>query len=111
METHIGWDSKLKVGSIELSNRVVMSALTRERCPVNGVPTDLVAEYYAQRASAGLIFTETTAWSQRGRSSAGSANLYTLEQAEGWKKVIDAIHQKKGLIFVQINHAGRSTNS
>jgi len=57
MESHVGWDSKLKVGSIELSNRVVMSALTRERCPVNGVPTDLVAEYYAQRASAGLIFT------------------------------------------------------
>lgn len=81
MEGSIGWDSKIRVGSLELANRVVMSALTRERCPINGVPTELVADYYGQRASAGLIFTETTAWSQRGRSSAGSANLYTLEQA------------------------------
>jgi len=72
-----------------------MSALTRERCPENGVPTDMVAEYYAQRASAAMIFTETTAWSQRGRSSTGSANLYTEEQAEGWLKVTDAVHKKK----------------
>jgi len=104
------WENQISIGELTLKNRIIMSALTRERCPENGVPTDMVAEYYAQRASAAMIFTETTAWSQRGRSSTGSANLYTEEQAEGWLKVTDAVHKKEGKIFVQINHAGRATN-
>lgn len=75
------------------------------------MPTELVAEYYAQRASAAMIFTETTAWSERGRTSFGSPNLYNEEQANGWKKVIDLVHQKGGKLFLQISHAGRCTNS
>lgn len=57
-----------------------------------------------------MIFTETTAWCPRGRSSTGSANLYTQAQADGWKKVIDGIHSRGGRVYVQINHAGRATN-
>jgi N-ethylmaleimide reductase len=71
----------------------------------------MVAEYYAQRAGAAIIFTETVAWCQRGRSSTGSGNLFTEEQAEGWKKVTDKVHENNGRIFVQINHAGRATNT
>jgi len=70
----------------------------------------MVAEYYQQRSSAAMIFTETTAWCERGKSSIGSPGLYTKEQAEGWKLVTDAVHKNGCLIFVQINHAGRATN-
>lgn len=109
MET-VNWSDTVLLGKMELKNRIVMPALTRERCPVNGVPNEMVAEYYGQRAGAGLIFTETSAWCQRGKSSIGAGNLYTEEQAAGWKTVTDRVHEKGGKIMVQINHAGRATN-
>lgn len=108
---YISWGDKLKIGSLELANRVIMPSLTRQRCTLDGVPTELVAEYYAQRASAGLIITETTAWCQRGKTSAGSPCLFNEQHAKGWKMVTDAVHKKGGKIFVQINHAGRATNT
>ena len=105
------WSDRIKVGELELPNRIVMAALTRERCTPAGVPTPMVAEYYAQRASAGLIFTETTAWCQRGRTSKGSPGLYSEEQAQGWRAVTEAVHHLGGRIFVQLAHAGRATNT
>jgi N-ethylmaleimide reductase len=87
-----------------------MCALTRVRCEYDGIPTDLVAEYYGQRAGAGLILTESAAISQRGLGFPGQGNIYNKEQAQGWKKVIDAVHQKRAKIFVQIFHAGRVTH-
>jgi N-ethylmaleimide reductase len=110
MHQEVNWNDPIKVGGIVLSSRIVMSALTRERCTAEGVPTPMVAEYYGQRASAGLIFTETTAWCQRGRTSQGSPGLYSEEQAQGWRLVTDAVHQRAGKIFVQLAHAGRATN-
>jgi N-ethylmaleimide reductase len=111
MQQELNWNDHIKLGDLELSSRIVMSALTRERSTLAGVPTPLVAEYYSQRASAGLIFTETTAWCQRGRTSQGAPSLYNEEQAQGWRSVTDAVHQKGGKIFVQLSHSGRATNN
>lgn len=86
------WSDTVNLGDIELKNRVVLSALTRVRCDSDGVPTDLLAEYYSQRAGAGLMFTESASISQRGIGFPGQGNLYTKEQAEGWKKVLKRVH-------------------
>ena len=59
---------------------------------------------------AGIMLTEASAWSSKGRAFPGAANIYTKEQAQGWKKVVDAVHQKGGKIFLQIFHAGRATH-
>ena len=87
-----------------------MAAMTRLRCdPKDGVPTPLVAEYYAQRAGSGLIITECSAWSQRGVGFPGAAHMFTQLQANGWKRVVDLVHKNEGLIFLQLIHAGRVT--
>jgi N-ethylmaleimide reductase len=70
----------------------------------------MVADYYAQRAGTGLMLTEATAWSSRGNGFNGAACLYTKEQLEGWKLVVDAVHAKGGVIFLQIFHSGRVTH-
>jgi N-ethylmaleimide reductase len=88
-----------------------MTSLTRIRCdPKDGVPTELVKEYYTQRAGAGMILTEASAWTQRGHGFPGAGNLYTQEQAEGWRKVVDAVHAKGSRIYVQLIHCGRTTS-
>ena len=102
------WGDKIQMGDLTLNNRVIMAALTRERCDPNlCVPTDLLVEYYSQRAAAGFILTEATAWSLKGRGFVGAACLYNKEQMEGWKKVNEAVHAKGGKIFVQLIHCGR----
>lgn len=89
-----------------------MAAMTRMRCdPKDGVPTDLVKEYYTQRTGAAFILTEAVSWSQRGHGFPGAGNLYNSEQAQGWKKVVEAVHAKGGKIFVQLCHCGRATNT
>ncbi len=94
------------LGDIKLANRVVMAPMTRSRSPGN-VPGTLVAEYYAQRASAGLIVTEGTSPSANGVGYAWIPGLYSPAQVEGWRAVAQAVHAKGGRIVGQIMHTGR----
>ncbi|GHH55312.1 alkene reductase [Streptomyces candidus] len=90
-----------------LANRVVMAPMTRSRAGGGGVPTELVAEYYAQRASAGLIITEGIQPSVVGQGYPTTPGLHSEEQLAGWRKVTDAVHAAGGVIFAQLMHAGR----
>jgi N-ethylmaleimide reductase len=96
----------LKAGDLHLPNRIVMAPLTRNRAP-NAVPTPLMAEYYAQRASAGLLITEATAITAQGQGYADVPGLYGTDQLDGWRRVTDAVHAKRGRIVVQLWHVGR----
>jgi N-ethylmaleimide reductase len=96
----------VQAGSLQLPNRVVMAPLTRNRAP-DAVPTPLMAQYYAQRASAGLLITEATAVSHQGQGYADVPGLYGTEQLDGWKHVTDAVHAKGGRIVTQLWHVGR----
>lgn len=96
----------VKVGNMELKNRIVMSPMTRCRA-IGNVPNDLMAEYYKQRAGAGLIVTEGTSPSPNGLGYARIPGIFSKEQVEGWKKVTGAVHSAGGKIFVQIMHTGR----
>ncbi len=102
----------LKMGEVKLANRVVMAPLTRCRtAEPDNVPTDLNAEYYAQRSSAGLIISEATQIARSGQGYAGSAGLYTDAQEAGWKKVVDAVHAKGGKMAAQLWHVGRMSHT
>ena len=98
------------VGDIALSNRVVMAPLTRNRAP-GAVPTPLMATYYRQRSSAGLLITEATAISQQGQGYADVPGLYADEQIQAWKKVTQAVHDAGGKIVVQLWHVGRVSHT
>ncbi|MFI7167289.1 alkene reductase [Rhodococcus erythropolis] len=102
--------SALRLGDIELANRVVMAPLTRVRSGPTGVPTDLMVEYYRQRASAGLIITEGTYPDHGSQGWVGAPGIATDRQAEGWRRVTDAVHAEGGRIVMQIMHAGRATH-
>ena len=95
-----------QAGDLALANRVVMAPLTRNRAP-GAIPTALMAEYYSQRASAGLLITEATAVSPQGQGYADVPGLYGTELLDGWKQVTDAVHAKNGRIVVQLWHVGR----
>ena len=95
---------------IILRNRVVMAPMTRSRA-LGNVANDLMAEYYAQRASAGLIITEGVAPSPNGLGYARIPGIYSGEQTESWKKVSAAVHEKGGKIFMQLMHTGRVSHS
>lgn len=98
----------LSVGDLKLANRVVMAPLTRMRATVPGdVPNELMAEYYAQRAGAGLIVSEGTQISPIGKGYMDTPGIYSDEQVAGWKRVTDAVHAEGGLIAAQIWHVGR----
>ncbi len=96
----------VQVGTLRLPNRIVMAPLTRNRAP-GAIPTPLMAEYYSQRASAGLLITEATAISHQGQGYADVPGLYGTEQLDGWKKVTDAVHAAGGRIVTQLWHVGR----
>ena len=96
-----------KLGDITLANRIVMAPLTRNRAAEGLVPSPLAAEYYGQRASAGLIITEATQVSDTAQGYQDTPGLFTQAQVDGWKKVTDAVHSKGGRIFVQLWHVGR----
>ncbi|MGH8854396.1 MAG: alkene reductase [Telluria sp.] len=98
----------IKVGALELPNRIIMAPLTRSRA-VGGarVPNAMMAEYYVQRASAGLILSEATAVTPMGVGYADTPGIWSDEQVEGWKIVTDAVHQAGGRIFLQLWHVGR----
>src|SRR5713101_3965761 len=96
-----------RMGDLDLPNRIVMAPLTRMRAqPHDHVPTTLQAEYYAQRASAGLIITEATAISPEGFGWADTPGLWTQEQVGGWRRVTDAVHATGGRIIAQLWHTG-----
>lgn len=99
--------SSFKLGKLELSNRIVMAPLTRSRAdnPENA-PTELHAEYYSQRASAGLIITEATQVSKQGVGYINTPGIHSAAQIEGWKKVTKAVHEAGGKIFLQLWHVG-----
>jgi len=97
-----------KLASLALNNRIVMAPMTRARTMQPGnIPNDLMAQYYAQRASAGLIITEATQISDDSQGYSFTPGVYTAEQIEGWKKVTSAVHEAGGKIFNQIWHVGR----
>ncbi|WP_045372156.1 alkene reductase [Vibrio campbellii] len=101
----------VQLGSLTLQNRIVMPPMTRSRASQPGnVANDMMAEYYAQRASAGLIVAEGTQISPMGQGYAWTPGIYSQEQIAGWKKVTDAVHAKGGAIFAQLWHVGRVTH-
>jgi N-ethylmaleimide reductase len=93
--------------SLQLKNRVVMAPLTRSRAVERNTPNELMAQYYAQRAGAGLIITEGTSPSPNGLGYARIPGLFNAEQVAGWRRVTDAVHAQGAKIFVQLMHAGR----
>jgi 2,4-dienoyl-CoA reductase-like NADH-dependent reductase (Old Yellow Enzyme family) len=97
----------LRLGALDLPNRILMAPLTRSRAGATRVPNALMAEYYAQRASAGLIFTEATVVSPMGVGYADTPGIWSPEQVEGWKLTTRAVHEAGGRIFLQLWHVGR----
>lgn len=100
----------LQVGQMTLANRVVMAPLTRNRAP-GAIPNALMATYYAQRASAGLIITEATPISPQGQGYADVPGMYSTEQLDGWKQITHAVHEAGGKIVVQLWHVGRVSHT
>ena len=95
-----------QLGNITLKNRIVMAPMTRSRA-INNIPNELMAEYYGQRAGAGLIVTEGISPSPNGLGYARIPGLFSDEQVKGWKLVTEAVHEKGGKIFAQLMHTGR----
>lgn len=100
--------SPLALGPLTLPNRILMAPLTRCRAGVEHLPNDLMAEYYAQRASAGLIIAEATMVMEGNSSFWMEPGIYSDAQVAGWRKTTDAVHAKGGLIFLQLWHGGRA---
>lgn len=103
--------SSVKLGSYELRNRVVMAPLTRARAGTERMPNPLMAEYYAQRASVGLMITEATVISKQANGWLNSPGIYSDEQAQAWMQVVDAVHAKETPFFLQLWHMGRASHS
>ncbi len=100
------WDP-VKLGNITLPHRFAMAPMTRSRAKPDGTPGDLAAEYYAQRASLGLIITEGTQPSDDGQGYTTTPGIYTDAHVAGWKKVTSAVHRAGGRVYIQLMHAGR----
>ncbi|QHD01255.1 alkene reductase [Pseudomonas sp. S04] len=95
------------LGTLTLSNRIVLAPLTRNRAGAGLVPSQFAATYYSQRASAGLLISEATQISQQGQGYQDTPGIYTQAQIEGWREVTTAVHAKGGKIFLQLWHVGR----
>ena len=96
---------------LTLPNRIVLAPLTRSRAGTARLPNRLMAEYYSQRSSAGLLITEATTISEEANGWNESPGIYTDEMTEGWKHTTNAVHEKGGLIFLQLWHTGRASHS
>jgi NADH:flavin oxidoreductases, Old Yellow Enzyme family len=101
--------SPVTLGDIQLVNRIVMAPMTRDRAGEGDVPTDIMVEYYRQRASAGLIVTEGTQPSAAGKGYWRTPGIHSEAQVAGWRKVADAVHGRGGKIVMQIMHVGRAS--
>lgn len=102
---------KIRIGDLELKNRMAMAPMTRSRADQNGVAKDITTLYYVQRASAGLIISEGVNISAQAQGSPFTPGLYTADQVVAWKKVTDAVHAAGGVIFAQLWHTGRVGHS
>jgi N-ethylmaleimide reductase len=101
----------VQLGSLVLANRVFMAPLTRNRADADGVPGELAATYYSQRASAGLIVTEATQISPMGKGYINTPGIHSPEQVRGWSRIVESVHKSGGLIFLQLWHVGRISHS
>ena len=97
----------VKIGKMNLKHRLGLAPMTRSRAKADGTPSDLAAEYYAQRASLGLLIAEGTQPSDDGQGYTTTPGIYTDAHVKGWKKVTDAVHKAGGHLYIQIMHAGR----
>lgn len=102
--------SPTRIGAISVANRIAMAPLTRSRAGMDGVHSPLAAEYYRQRASAGLIITEATNISRQGRGYAFTPGIYTDAHVAAWRRITDAVHDKGGKIVCQLWHVGRMSH-
>ena len=100
-----------QLGDLSLKNRVVMPPMTRGRAGEDRIPNALMAEYYSQRANAGLIISEGTAPSKQGNGWVHAPGIYSQAQSDGWKQVVDAVHEKGSAFFLQLWHTGRASHS
>ena len=100
-------NSTLQVGDFTIKNRLVLAPLTRARTDATRVPNDMMVEYYQQRANAGLILTEATVISPKAVGYANTPGLWSQEQAQAWRKIVDAVHAQDAKIVVQLWHVGR----
>src|SRR3954454_23612044 len=100
-----------QLGPLKLPNRLVMAPLTRNQAAAGFVPGPLAAEYYGQRASAGLLITEASQVSQQGQGYQDTPGIYSKEQVAGWRKVTDRVHARGGRIFIQLWHVGRISHT
>ncbi|MFD2287839.1 alkene reductase [Pedobacter petrophilus] len=103
--------AKIQLGNLALKNKMAMSAMTRSRADINGIVGDLTVQYYTQRVSAGLIFTEAIRISEEATGSPLTPGIYTAEQIEAWKKVTKSVHDNGGVIIAQLWHTGRAGHS
>ncbi len=101
----------VKLGAIELKNRLVMAPLTRMRAIDGDVPSPLAKTYYSQRAGAGLIISEATQISSLGKGYPATPGIYSAEQTAAWKEIVDAVHAKDGKMVAQLWHVGRISHS
>lgn len=99
--------SRFNFKDFSIKNRILMAPMTRARADANGIPTDLMVEYYRQRASAGMIITEGVSPSKNGKGYARMPGIYSEAQCQAWKKVTRAIHDAGGKIILQMMHTGR----
>lgn len=102
--------TSFELGAVSVANRIALAPMTRARSGESRVPNDLMADYYAQRSSAGLIITEATTISEQANGWNHSPGIYTDEMEAGWKKVVDAVHEAGGKIFLQLWHCGRASH-
>src|SRR6201992_4096799 len=102
--------SPVRVGRHTLLNRFVMAPMTRSRAKPDGVPGDLAAEYYSQRAGVGLLITEGTQPSDDGQGYLTTPGIYTKSHVEGWRQVATAVHRGGGKLFIQLMHVGRMSH-
>jgi len=98
------------IGDLELPNRLVMAPLTRGRAGDRCLPNEMMAEYYRQRASAGLIISEATHISPQGRGWVGAPGIHSAGQMRGWQRVTEAVHAEGGRMFLQLWHMGRASH-
>lgn len=103
--------SPFDLAGLKLKNRVVLAPMTRSRAGVERMPNQLMAKYYAQRASAGLLITEATTISEQANGWNQTPGIYTEAQADAWRLVVDAVHGKQTPIFLQLWHCGRASHS
>lgn len=103
--------SPTTLGGLSLHNRIVLAPMTRARAGQDRIPNSLMAEYYSQRASAGLVITEATTISAQANGWNESPGIYTDAMVEGWKETVDRVHEVGGTIFLQLWHCGRASHS